>query len=879
MNRISTFLLALLASLSMAMAEVLTVSQAISQTMLLDSAATSEVEYNVEGYVVDAQSFNISYGNQIWYMVDDLNDTSAPRFYAYNCVAIENGDTLKVLNGDKVRLTGKLTKYYNKSIAEFQPESKNGVATFISKVEGDHSIPPIIQEISVAQALAIGNALADNASTEMLYTIRGYVSAINVKSSDTYNEQYGNQSFWVADEQGSVAQTNEDGAFYVYHGKPSTEQAIPYGAQVEFTCQIRKYVSASTNLLLIESASQNIAVKVLSDTIVERADVVFSSADFNGQGSTSPGGEVTAIKDGVTFTCDKAFGDQYGVRCYKNGVMTISSAEQPIGKIVFKFSTVSGKYYNGNLEDEIIVNGMSWAVTMTDQARMSKISIYFGEVETPPTISTDIFPENSGQVIFQNDTLFAIPNYGYHFAQWNDSVSENPRFIELTQDTSFTAIFAPNLYSFSATCDSLYGTIEGESGYLSYMTEINIAAIPNYGYHFTHWSDGITSNPRTITIVQDVDLIANFEPNSYSVLSAYNPNGTVVGTGTYLYQTECTLQAIPHYGYHFTQWLDGRTTNPRAFVVTQDTVFGALFDKDTVGLCGKDDALTWTYSSSTQTLTISGNGSFDENMECGVEAKQNMTRLIINEGVTIIGANAFSGCSNLTTLQLPTSLKSIGDRAFANCLDLVAIYNYRERPGLVSTNTFDGVNKFDCTLYVLAGSIAMYQSSGSNWRDFYFIEPIGSSEINEPITEVEVEPADNTATITWPSVEGAETYEIEITKDGEVVCTLIFNSNGQLSGIAFAPNRNNTQQAQTTGFRFTITGLTCNTQYGYAVTSKDSNDTIIDIQSGSFTTTGDVATDLDDVEASSRVQKVIVNDKIYILRGDHTYTLTGQEVK
>jgi hypothetical protein len=85
----------------------------------------------------------------------------------------------------------------------------------------------------------------------------------------------------------------------------------------------------------------------------------------------------------VTFTCNKAFGDQYGVRCYKEGLVTISSAEQQIGKIVFEFATVSGKYYNGDLDEEIVVNANEWTATLTNQARMNKIKIYFGEYEQP----------------------------------------------------------------------------------------------------------------------------------------------------------------------------------------------------------------------------------------------------------------------------------------------------------------------------------------------------------------------------------------------------------------------------------------------------------------------------------------------------------------
>lgn len=46
----------------------------------------------------------------------------------------------------------------------------------------------------------------------------------------------------------------------------------------------------------------------------------------------------------------------------------------------------------------------------------------------------------------------------------------------------------------------------------------------------------------------------------------------------------------------------------------------------------------------------------------------------IPEGVTSIGAGAFSGCTDLTSITIPISVISIGDHAFANCTGLTDIY-------------------------------------------------------------------------------------------------------------------------------------------------------------------------------------------------------------
>ena len=47
--------------------------------------------------------------------------------------------------------------------------------------------------------------------------------------------------------------------------------------------------------------------------------------------------------------------------------------------------------------------------------------------------------------------------------------------------------------------------------------------------------------------------------------------------------------------------------------------------------------------------------------------------ITIAEGITKVGANAFKGCSGLTTIDLPATLKTIGNNAFYGCSNLVNI--------------------------------------------------------------------------------------------------------------------------------------------------------------------------------------------------------------
>ena len=153
-------------------------------------------------------------------------------------------------------------------------------------------------------------------------------------------------------------------------------------------------------------------------------------------------------------------------------------------------------------------------------------------------------------------------------------------------------------------------------------------------------------------------------------------------------------------------------------------------------------------------------------------------------------------------------------------------------------------------------------------------------------TEVTATPTeDGSVIIAWPAVEGATIYTIEIAKNGEVICTLVFNENGQLLAIRFAaPARNKdgrnvvaaTQAGK--GWTYTVTGMEAGATYTYSVTAKDDSDTKLFEQSVQFTMPASQG--IDDMPANiNGAQKFIRNGQIFILRGDKTYTLTGQEVK
>ena len=91
------------------------------------------------------------------------------------------------------------------------------------------------------------------------------------------------------------------------------------------------------------------------------------------------------------------------------------------------------------------------------------------------------------------------------------------------------------------------------------------------------------------------------------------------------------------------------------------------------GECGPN--LKWTISDD-GTLTISGNGEMTDFSYSNVpwkEERDQISRIVIEDGVTTVGEHAFYYCRNLLSAQLPDSLVSIGKYAFENCDSLVSV--------------------------------------------------------------------------------------------------------------------------------------------------------------------------------------------------------------
>ena len=101
-----------------------------------------------------------------------------------------------------------------------------------------------------------------------------------------------------------------------------------------------------------------------------------------------------------------------------------------------------------------------------------------------------------------------------------------------------------------------------------------------------HWSDGSTANPRTDTnVTANIRVSASFAINTYTLTYTAGANGTITGTSPQTVNSGANgtaVTATPNAGYHFVQWSDGSTANPRTDTnVTANISVTASFAIDT----------------------------------------------------------------------------------------------------------------------------------------------------------------------------------------------------------------------------------------------------------------------------------------------------------
>lgn len=206
----------------------------------------------------------------------------------------------------------------------------------------------------------------------------------------------------------------------------------------------------------------------------------------------------------------------------------------------------------------LAISARNHIAALKNTVYFSGISIYIDYTPKSYTITATASPAEGGSVSGSGTysqgstaTLTATANTDYRFKQWQDGNTSNPRSVTVSGDATYTAEFEKTSFTISGTVSPANsGTVDGARSY-TYGDTATLTAIPNEGYDFVKWSDGITDNPRTFTVTGAATFVAEFKLKTFVVSVRADTGfqgvqlGTVTGAGVYEYGQQATLMATP----------------------------------------------------------------------------------------------------------------------------------------------------------------------------------------------------------------------------------------------------------------------------------------------------------------------------------------------
>ena len=788
--------------------------------------------------------------------------------------------------------------------------------------------------LTVAQAREMCAALEAGATTGSKYYVMGYVKKIHSKHAESVSG-YGNAQFYIEDVKGANSQ-NHFLAFQVYglEGKKiNNPDAVAVGDFVVIYGELTNYngtyetvgkgaahIWKSTNPLLSESSgdeaggtedsgnTEDEGSTIGSDIIIPENAIIFAAGADQGNATTdlNQAGPYKVTKDGVTIAVTKGHIGTYNsvnhYRIYKNQTLTITSTAGNIKEVVFTctdsvgaekyspdcFTVDSGEYvysgangqWKGDASEVVFtaainqVRATQIAVVVED--RVSTTSANKVHVSKPTNDTnnyvvvtyqnwnnsnnySDLTTVNIPSKVEYEGVTYKVIGIGYDAFARNYTISDMviPKHIESIGEMAFYGASISSIYFEHSTPPIVSPTTFGGSYPIIYVP---CGSIDAYQSAFNR-------------------LVEEY-PAMYTVhLATFGKGHTDVLKNTLC---EAQISATADFGYHFVQWSDGVTDNPRTLVLTQDTVLAAQFAQSFSGQCGNH--LYWNYDQDSKTIAITGSGEmydYTATTQPWYLFIEEIQKLTTSATTTTLGTSAFEGCIRLGEATLGVGIETLKANVFAGCNRLYHIYSFPTYTPFAEESSFANYNVY---LHVPCESYEMYDMDVV-FGHFKYIECLGSDKVDTDADSVKVEPSTNSVTITWPTDENADTYKIEIKRGDVVFCTLTFDKDGMLTNIAFAPSRSGSHPVTYAtsignGLRFTVTSLDAATTYGYDITTKDEEDNTLSTYTGEFTTKGNVSTSISDTQSPiTNCQKLLRNGQLIILRDGVEYNAMGTKLQ
>ena len=337
----------------------------------------------------------------------------------------------------------------------------------------------------------------------------------------------------------------ESGTHYIYYKNSSSSSSYRYYLQID---NLTKGTSIKTNGT-VSSTSYNYVsfdcdagdIIVISFYKYSTSSSYYSTAYFYFVGFTSITSSATSSAEVYVYDAD----DSHTVYTTYDSTFTLPTPTRP------------GYTFNGWYSGETKIESGTWNYT-------SNLSLTPSWTATTYSITLDA---NGGTVDSTSQSVtygsaFTLPTptrEGYTFNGWynNNNTKVEDGTWSYATDVALVASWTANQYT--VTYDANGGYNNGYSySTITYGSSFTLPEPTKTGYTFAGWYNGETlvSN-GTWNYATDVELVASWTPNQYTI--TFNPNSGTLDetTQTVAYGSEFTLPTPTRTGYTFDGWYYG----------------------------------------------------------------------------------------------------------------------------------------------------------------------------------------------------------------------------------------------------------------------------------------------------------------------------------
>lgn len=144
----------------------------------------------------------------------------------------------------------------------------------------------------------------------------------------------------------------------------------------------------------------------------------------------------------------------------------------------------------------------------------------------------------------------------------------------------------PETYQVYAGSNMIYSETLSSTSYVTRTATFTVSAGDTVNLMFRYISDDMY-----YFFLDDITITQGVQQYTITVTSANPTMGSVSGGGTFNAGATAYISATAYTGYHFTQWQDGNTTNPRSITVTGNATYTASFESDATP--ATTDTISW----------------------------------------------------------------------------------------------------------------------------------------------------------------------------------------------------------------------------------------------------------------------------------------------